>query len=75
MQPTALLNKWSLNFTRPRMVKEGRGTNEAMFTLWFLVNAVAPHQLPAAPDEVTPTLAIAFVDFTKAYDSIGREAL
>ena len=55
--------------------RKGRGTTDAMFTLRSLVNTVARHQLPTAPDEVTPTLAIAFVDFTKAYDSISREAL
>jgi len=46
-----------------------------MFTLRYLVNTVARHQLPMAPDEVTPTLSIGFVDFTKACDSIRREAL
>eukprot|EP00955_Chlamydomonas_euryale_P081063 363518-Chlamydomonas_euryale.AAC.10 len=46
-----------------------------MLTPRSLVNAVARHQLPAAPDEVTPTFAIAFVDFTKAYDIISWEAL
>eukprot|EP00955_Chlamydomonas_euryale_P070901 360885-Chlamydomonas_euryale.AAC.3 len=40
-----------------------------------LVNAAAHHQLLTASDEVTTTLAIAFVDFTKAYNSISREAL
>eukprot|EP00955_Chlamydomonas_euryale_P001425 16610-Chlamydomonas_euryale.AAC.10 len=39
------------------------------------MNKEARHQLPTAPDEVTPTLAIAFVDFIKACDSISREAL
>eukprot|EP00955_Chlamydomonas_euryale_P055268 356081-Chlamydomonas_euryale.AAC.2 len=46
-----------------------------MFTLRPFVNAEVRHQLPMAPDEVKPTLTIAFVDFTKAYNSIRREAL
>eukprot|EP00955_Chlamydomonas_euryale_P115368 366344-Chlamydomonas_euryale.AAC.11 len=63
------------NTTQPRARTKGRGTTDAMFTLPSLANTVARHQLSTAPDEVTPTLAISFVDFTKPYDSISWEAL
>eukprot|EP00955_Chlamydomonas_euryale_P050368 354542-Chlamydomonas_euryale.AAC.5 len=46
-----------------------------MFTQRSFVNTAARHQLHMTPDEVTRTLAIAFVDFTEACDSISREAL
>eukprot|EP00955_Chlamydomonas_euryale_P020465 216911-Chlamydomonas_euryale.AAC.2 len=46
-----------------------------MFTLQSVLDTEARHQLPTPPDEVTPTLEIAFVDLTKAYDSINRETL
>eukprot|EP00955_Chlamydomonas_euryale_P032112 336442-Chlamydomonas_euryale.AAC.1 len=46
-----------------------------MFACQSLVNAVARHQLPEALEEVTPTLAIAFVNLNKAYDHIVWVAL
>eukprot|EP00955_Chlamydomonas_euryale_P092361 364700-Chlamydomonas_euryale.AAC.10 len=54
--------------------RKGRGITGAMYILSSSMNAVTRHQLPTAPDDVTPTLAIAFVDLIKAYDSISREA-
>jgi len=56
-------------------LRKGRGTTDAMFTQRSFVNAAARHQLHMTPDEVTRTLAIAFVDFTEACDSVSREAL
>eukprot|EP00955_Chlamydomonas_euryale_P099890 365250-Chlamydomonas_euryale.AAC.2 len=59
--------------------RKGRGITDAMLTLrslgFFLVNAVEHHQLPAAPHEVTPTLAIVSEDFTKPYGSIKWETV
>eukprot|EP00955_Chlamydomonas_euryale_P045597 353185-Chlamydomonas_euryale.AAC.1 len=78
---TALLSHRTVEQIEPKLheaqngFRKGRDTTDAMFTLRYLVNTVARHQLPMAPDEVTPTLSIGFVDFTKACDSIRREAL
>eukprot|EP00955_Chlamydomonas_euryale_P036026 350318-Chlamydomonas_euryale.AAC.5 len=52
---------------------QGTGSTDAMFILRSSVSTEARHQLPTAPNEVTATLAIAFLDFNKAYDSISRE--
>eukprot|EP00955_Chlamydomonas_euryale_P039656 351479-Chlamydomonas_euryale.AAC.31 len=51
------------------------GTPDAMFMLQSLVNTTARHQLPTKSDEVIPTLVIALVNFTQAYNRLNREAL